>query len=57
MWRIADLIEEHAEELAQLDALNTGMPLMQARLICLPPPNSSATTRVGAPSFTAPHMT
>ncbi len=32
MWRIADLIDEHAEELAQLDALNTGMPLMQARL-------------------------
>ena len=33
MWRIADLIEEHAEELAQLDSLNTGMPLMQSRLI------------------------
>ena len=32
MWRIADLIDEHAEELAQLDSLNTGMPLMQARL-------------------------
>ena len=31
MWRIADLIDEHAEELAQLDSLNTGMPLMQAR--------------------------
>ena len=33
MWRIADLIESHAEELAQLDSLNTGMPLMQAQLI------------------------
>jgi aldehyde dehydrogenase (NAD+) len=32
MWRIADLIDEHAEELAQLDSLNTGMPLMQAKL-------------------------
>jgi phenylacetaldehyde dehydrogenase len=32
MWRIADLIEEHAEELAQLDSLNTGMPLMPAQL-------------------------
>lgn len=32
MWRIADLIDEHADELAQLDSLNTGMPLMQARL-------------------------
>lgn len=33
MWRIADLIDEHTEELAQLDSLNTGMPLMQSRLI------------------------
>ncbi|CAA0124566.1 Phenylacetaldehyde dehydrogenase [Mycolicibacterium vanbaalenii] len=32
LWRIADLIEENAEELAQLDSMNTGMPLMQARL-------------------------
>ena len=32
MWRIADLIDEHAEELAQIDALNTGMPLRQARM-------------------------
>ena len=32
MWRIADLIDEHADELAQLDSLNTGMPLMQAQL-------------------------
>ena len=33
LWRIADLIEEHAEELAQIDSANTGMPLMQAQLI------------------------
>ena len=33
MWRIADLIEEHAEELAEIDSQNTGMPLMQAQLI------------------------
>jgi acyl-CoA reductase-like NAD-dependent aldehyde dehydrogenase len=33
MWRIADLIEENADELAQLDSLNTGMPLLQAQLI------------------------
>jgi acyl-CoA reductase-like NAD-dependent aldehyde dehydrogenase len=32
MWRIADLIDEHADELAGIDSLNTGMPLMQARL-------------------------
>ncbi|MEY8016254.1 aldehyde dehydrogenase family protein [Mycobacterium servetii] len=33
MWRIADLIEQHADELAELDSLNTGMPLMQAQLV------------------------
>src|SRR6202007_2401929 len=33
LWRIADLIEERAEEFAELDSLNTGMPLMQAQLI------------------------
>ena len=32
MWRIADLIDEHADDFAQLDSLNTGMPLMQATL-------------------------
>jgi acyl-CoA reductase-like NAD-dependent aldehyde dehydrogenase len=32
MWKIADLIDQYADELAHLDALNTGMPLMQARL-------------------------
>src|SRR5690625_5166095 len=33
LWRVADLIEEHTEELAQIDSINTGMPLMQARMI------------------------
>ena len=32
IWRIADLIDEHADEFARLDSLNTGMPLMQATL-------------------------
>jgi acyl-CoA reductase-like NAD-dependent aldehyde dehydrogenase len=32
MWKIADLIDEHADDFAQLDSLNTGMPLMQATL-------------------------
>src|SRR6201992_1002873 len=32
IWRIADLIDQHADEFAQLDSLNTGMPLMQATL-------------------------
>ncbi|MEE6138149.1 aldehyde dehydrogenase family protein [Mycobacterium sp. 050128] len=32
LWRIGELVDEHAEEFAQLDSLNTGMPLMQAQL-------------------------
>ena len=31
LWRIADSMEQRADELAQLDSLNTGMPLSQAR--------------------------
>ena len=30
--RVADLIDEHADEFAEIDALNTGMPVVQARL-------------------------
>ncbi|MEB3049979.1 aldehyde dehydrogenase family protein [Mycolicibacter sp. MYC123] len=33
LWRVADLIEEHADELAQIDSMNTGMPLTQAQMI------------------------
>ena len=32
LWRIGELIDEHAQEFAELDSLNTGMPLMQAQL-------------------------
>jgi aldehyde dehydrogenase (NAD+) len=32
LWRIGDLIDEHAQEFAELDSLNTGMPLLQATL-------------------------
>src|SRR5690242_21002517 len=32
MWRIADLIDDHAQAFAELDSLNTGMRLMQAQL-------------------------
>jgi acyl-CoA reductase-like NAD-dependent aldehyde dehydrogenase len=32
LWKIGDLIDEHAQEFAELDSLNTGMPLMQAQL-------------------------
>ncbi|WP_020106604.1 aldehyde dehydrogenase [Nocardia sp. 348MFTsu5.1] len=33
LWRAADLIDEHAAELAEIDSLNTGMPLAQAQSI------------------------
>jgi phenylacetaldehyde dehydrogenase len=31
LWRVAELLEARAEDLAQLDSLNTGMPLPQAQ--------------------------
>lgn len=31
IWRIADLIEEHGERLAQLESMNQGMPFRSAR--------------------------
>jgi phenylacetaldehyde dehydrogenase len=36
LWRLAQLVEEHAEELAQLDALEGGKPIATARRIDLP---------------------
>jgi acyl-CoA reductase-like NAD-dependent aldehyde dehydrogenase len=33
MWRIADLMDQRASDVAELDSLNTGMPLAQAQLI------------------------
>ncbi|MFD1815667.1 aldehyde dehydrogenase family protein [Rhodococcus gannanensis] len=33
MWRIADLMDAHTAEFAELDSLNTGMPLAQAQMI------------------------
>jgi aldehyde dehydrogenase (NAD+) len=36
LTRLADLLEAHAEELAQLEALDNGMPLSTARNIALP---------------------
>jgi acyl-CoA reductase-like NAD-dependent aldehyde dehydrogenase len=32
MWKLADLIDQHADEIAELDSLNTGMPLLHAQL-------------------------
>ena len=31
LWRVAELLEAQADDMAQLDSLNTGMPLPQAR--------------------------
>lgn len=36
MWRLADLIEEHFEPLAQLEALDNGKPINEARAADLP---------------------
>lgn len=33
LWRVADLIDAHTQELAEIDSFNTGMPLMQAQMI------------------------
>ncbi|AOV07527.1 betaine-aldehyde dehydrogenase [Sporosarcina ureilytica] len=36
MWRLADLLEEHLEPLAQLEALDNGKPISHARAADLP---------------------
>lgn len=33
LWRVADLIDEHAADLAEIDSFNTGMPYLQANMI------------------------
>lgn len=36
MWKLADLVEEHLEELAQLESLDNGKPLSVARVADIP---------------------
>jgi phenylacetaldehyde dehydrogenase len=36
MWKLADLLEKHLEEFAQLECLNQGKPLMLARVVDMP---------------------
>ena len=36
MWRLADLIEKHAEEFAELESLDNGKPISMARMIDVP---------------------
>jgi phenylacetaldehyde dehydrogenase len=33
VWRLADLLEEHADEFAQIDALDNGKPVTDARAV------------------------
>src|SRR6516162_2503733 len=36
MWKLADLLEKHAEEFAQLETLNQGKQLFLARVVDIP---------------------
>ncbi|AMA73100.1 MULTISPECIES: aldehyde dehydrogenase family protein [Aneurinibacillus] len=36
LWKLADLIEEHAEALAQLETLDNGKPIREARAVDIP---------------------
>jgi phenylacetaldehyde dehydrogenase len=36
MWRLADLIEKHAEEFAELESLDNGKPVAMARMVDVP---------------------
>lgn len=36
LWRLADLVEAHADELAALEALDVGMPITEARFVDVP---------------------
>ncbi len=36
LWRIADLVEKHADEIALLDTLENGKPLTMAKIVDLP---------------------
>jgi hypothetical protein len=47
LWKLADLIDRHADELALLETLNTGKPLKPW------PPSACVTTPAGAPSSKA----
>ena len=36
MWKLADLLEEHADEIAELESLDNGKPIRDARNVDLP---------------------
>ncbi|MDQ0475311.1 aldehyde dehydrogenase family protein [Labrys wisconsinensis] len=50
LWRLADLLERHAEELAELEALDVGKPLSKARTDDIPDAISVFRYFSGAPT-------
>ena len=48
LWRVADLIDENSEILAELESLNAGIPPAQAAIITKVDRSGSATTPAGA---------
>ncbi|GHB56862.1 aldehyde dehydrogenase [Streptomyces viridiviolaceus] len=36
LWRLAELVEQHAQELAELESLDVGMPINEARFVDVP---------------------
>ncbi|MBE3594162.1 MAG: aldehyde dehydrogenase family protein [Candidatus Carbobacillus altaicus] len=36
LWKLADLMEEHAEELSQLESLDTGKPVFETSMVDIP---------------------
>ena len=59
IYKLADLIEKHADELAQLETLDNGKPLSESRYALTWPKQSkpSAITPAGRPSWKAKQST
>jgi phenylacetaldehyde dehydrogenase len=36
IWRLADLLETHADEIAEIESLDNGKPIRDARYVDLP---------------------
>ncbi|MFF7889719.1 aldehyde dehydrogenase family protein [Streptomyces sp. NPDC020794] len=53
LWRVGNLIDEHAEELAQLETLDQGRPIGVSRMVSVKvAAEHFVTTRPGSPSST-----
>jgi phenylacetaldehyde dehydrogenase len=54
LWKIGDLIEEHAETLAEIESLDNGKPKLQAQAVDVAaPPRYFTTGQAGVPSWKA----